>query len=51
MLIIVQFKAEFTLAPVAQAAIICPVTEDTDLRTAPIVAPARIGGWGKMKVY
>lgn len=46
-LISIQFEAEFTLAPVAQASIICPVTEDTDLCTAPIVASTWIGGWGK----
>jgi hypothetical protein len=46
-LICIQFKAKFTLAPVAQAAIIRPVTKNTDLRTAPIVVSARIGGWGK----
>ena len=50
-LISVQFKAEFTLAAEAQATVICPVTQNTDLLTAPVVASTRIAGWGKHTFY
>lgn len=46
-----QFKAEFTLAAEAQAAVVCPVTQNTDLLTAPVVASTRIAGWGKHTYY
>lgn len=46
-----QFKAEFTLAAEAQATVICPVTQNTDLLTAPVVASTRIAGWGKHTYY
>lgn len=50
-LISVQFKAKFTLAAEAQAAVVCPVTQNTDLLTAPVVTPTRIAGCGEHTYY
>lgn len=50
-LISVQLKAEFTLAAEAQAVVICPVTQNTDLLTAPVVTSTWIAGWGKHTYY
>lgn len=43
--IYIQVEAKSALAAVTQTTIICSVTEDADLFTAPIVTATWIGSW------